>query len=133
VVRRIVWPITALVGLVILAVGISTVPAQPGVPMYGMAGQVGRFVVAHASEKQVIILDTTTGKLYRATDSDFKKASELPKVGMPNMGPRGGRPQDFEKKIKEFEEKKRKEFEKLGDTDKGPLKDTKPPKDKEGK
>jgi hypothetical protein len=121
-----VWPITALVGLVILAVGISTVPAQPQPGMSGMMfGQVGRFVVAHASEKEIIILDTTTGKLYRATDSDFKKASELPKVTRPT-GPGGISPRDFEKYKKEFEEKK-KEFEKRFGKDKATKDKPKPP------
>jgi hypothetical protein len=105
VVRRIVWPITALVGLVILAVGISTVPAQPRPGMGGMMfGQVGRFAVAHASDKQIIVLDTTTGKLYKATESDYLKASAIPKVETPGgFGP----PKDF----------------------KPPFKDVKPPKD----
>jgi hypothetical protein len=108
VVRRIVWPITALVGLVILAVGISTVPAQPRPGMGGMMfGQTGRFAVAHASDKQIIILDTTTGKLYKATESDYLKASAIPKVETPGgFGP----PKDF----------------------KPPFKDVKPPKDFRG-
>ncbi len=133
-VHRIVWPITALVGLIILAVGISTVPAQPGMGMmYGMP-QVGRFVVAHASEKQIIILDTTTGKLYKATDADFKKASEMPKVEMPRMpgGPDRGftPPKDF-RPPKDFkfpkDVKPPKDFEKFREK----FKDKAPPKEDE--
>jgi hypothetical protein len=104
VIRRFALPIAVLVVLAALAVSIRSVLAQPGglpgKPGGGyypadMPAQVGRFVVAHASDKQIVILDTVTGKLYRATDSDFHKASEIPKVKMPGMppfapDPRGG-------------------------------------------
>jgi hypothetical protein len=81
---RIVWPITALLGLVILIVGISNVPAQrPQVREgFGHGPQPhGRFVVAHASAGQVLILDSATGKVYRARQNDFLPMSELPRPG----------------------------------------------------
>jgi hypothetical protein len=84
--HRIVWPIAALLGLIVLVVGISNVPAQRfgGGAMYSpYPPQPGRFAVAHATATRVIILDTATGKLYRATEDDFSKMSDLPKFGMP--------------------------------------------------
>lgn len=85
--HRVVWPITILVGLVILVAGISNMQAQlPGSGMgMMMPPQPGRFVVAYGSATKVIILDTGTGKLYAAGEKDFAKASELPKFGMPGM------------------------------------------------
>jgi hypothetical protein len=103
--HRIVWPITVLVGLVILVVGISSMSAQrpqPGGSFINLPPQTGRFVVAHASADKVLVLDSVTGKIYRVTESDFKKASEMPKVGMPMMPfnpftdkDRGRRPKDL--------------------------------------
>jgi hypothetical protein len=43
--------------------------------------QAGRFVVAHSSPERIVILDTATGQVYVATERDFKKMSEMPKVG----------------------------------------------------
>ena len=91
--HRIVWPITVLFGLLLLAVGIGSVPAQrqPGAPFWGgMPPQPRRFAVAHATATKVIILDTATGKLYRGNEDDFLKLSESPKVGvaMPTPFPR---------------------------------------------
>jgi hypothetical protein len=79
--HRIVWPIAGLLGVAILALSIRTLPGQGPGPMPYMMGQVGRFVVAHATEKQIVILDTSTGQLYKASSDDFKKFSELPKTG----------------------------------------------------
>jgi hypothetical protein len=92
VIRRFTLPIAVLAGLVVLAVSIRSVPAQPrgpggGWPEVGMPAQVGRFVVAHATDKQIVVLDTVTGTLYRATESDLHKASEIPRVKMPGMPP----------------------------------------------
>ena len=86
--HRIVWPVAGLLGLVLLAVGISTVPAQVRPMPFLAPRQVGRFVVAHATEKQIIILDTTTGKLYKAGRDDFQKYSDLPKIGDAHAVPR---------------------------------------------
>lgn len=81
--HRIMWPLAALLGFAIFVMAISQVPAQPRPGMFNPFVQSGRFVVAHATEKQVIILDTGTGKLYKATSADFQKYSELPKMEMP--------------------------------------------------
>ena len=49
--------------------------------MPGMPGPMpGRFVVAHASARQVLVLDTTTGQVYRVPSDDFKSASDLPRM-----------------------------------------------------
>jgi hypothetical protein len=116
---RTIWSLAALAGVVLLVVGLGTLWAQipapggfqpfmPG-PMMGGAPH-GRFTVAHASEKRIVILDTATGKLYQAKDADLLPISDLPKVGQPPRPPRDdapGRPEirqlDKGKKIEEKE------------------------------
>src|SRR5262245_23159840 len=78
--HRVLWPLGGLLTLLVLVASFNQAPAQPRPALPLIGGQVGRFVVAHASEKQIIILDTTTGKLYKATEKDFEKYSELPKT-----------------------------------------------------
>ena len=84
--HRILWPLVACLGLGGLILVISQSTAQrpgsgmPGMPG-GMPGMPGRFVVANASSSQVLILDTATGRVYRAKDDDFEKMSELPRIG----------------------------------------------------
>ena len=109
--RRFLWPLGGLLALVILAASFSHTPAQRGPMQFFGGGQVGRFVVAKTGDDKgapyVIILDTTSGKLYKATEKDFLKYSELPKV----------EPMDFQ--LPFF------------DKDKGPKDKAPPPKDKE--
>jgi len=57
----------------------TTTAQEMPIPFFG-GGQVGRFVVARADKDYIIILDTTSGKLYKATEKDFQKFSDLPKV-----------------------------------------------------
>ncbi len=80
---RIVWPITALLGLAVVVLGWSHLSAQrlPERPLAFMAGpQVGRFVVAHALAERIVILDTATGQLYVAGERDMKRFTELPRL-----------------------------------------------------
>ena len=114
--RRFLW-LWGLLALLILAASFSHVPAQrgPSVPFFG-GGQVGRFVVAHASDKQIVILDTTSGKLYKATEKDFQKYSDLPKIEPMEIPlPFGGRDKDKGKEAPKDKE--------LKDKDKAPPKD----------
>jgi len=104
--QRYLWLFGGLTALLIVAVTYRETPAQR-MPFFG--GQVGRFVVAHATDKQIVILDTTTGKLYKATEKDFAKFSDLPKQ----------EPMDFPIPI----------FP--GERDKGPAKDRPRERDKE--
>jgi hypothetical protein len=93
--------VIAVIGLVI---AISTTPAQPG--GFGGFRMSGRFVVAHATATQVLILDTTTGSIFKAGEKDFKAYSELAKSleggGFPGFGKDGFGPKegfkDFGKK-----------------------------------
>jgi len=78
-----------VLGLGLLVLGFTRSSAQP--PMGGFGGgfgftQTGRFTVAHAMPSQVLILDTATGQVYQAKSGDFKKMSELPRVGGGFMG-----------------------------------------------
>ena len=80
--HRIIWPVVAALALGVVVLVISQSTAQrAGGGMPGMPGMPGRFVVAHASANQVLILDTATGQVYRAKEDEFKKLSELPRGG----------------------------------------------------
>jgi hypothetical protein len=66
----------------------------------------GRFTVAHASEKRIVILDTATGKLYQAKESDLLSYADLPKFGEAGPRPRGdGRDRDRERRRDEGKER----------------------------
>jgi len=54
------------------------------------SGQVGRFQVVRSNEEVIIIIDTTTGDLYKATPGDIKPFNQRPKPD-PRLG---GRPMD---------------------------------------
>lgn len=109
--HRILWPVVACLGLGGLTLVLSQSTAQRvveppsgGITVTGSrpAGPPGRFVVANASSLQVLILDTATGQVYRAKEEDFKKMSDLPRLGQPggrDFGPpvRDGRPEPRDK------------------------------------
>jgi hypothetical protein len=84
--HRIIWGLVGVAAVALLIFGFSSTSAQrspvPGAVMpFPFGAPAGRFTVAHATATQVIILDTATGQLYKASSDDFKKFSELPKVG----------------------------------------------------
>jgi len=86
-----VWAIGAAILLVGGALVLAQFPPAPRpAPMAFMGPvQVGRYTVVKVEGgNTIILLDTATGSLYKASDSDIKKYSELPKGGM--VGP--GRP-----------------------------------------
>jgi hypothetical protein len=93
--QRIVWLVVGGVVLVALWALIKPASAQRdggfGFPLL----RAGRFTVAHASADAVLVLDTATGKVYKAGKDDFKKMSELPKI---EEGVRPAFPKEREKK-----------------------------------
>jgi hypothetical protein len=129
--HRILWPVVGGLGLFALAFAIGSAYAQRivrggeggggvGVAAFAMPG---RFTVAHGSADAVLILDTATGKVYRAGKDDFKKMSELPKIneGLPGVGPRDpDRPIHRERDRKDRDRPRKdreKEREREGDPD----------------
>jgi hypothetical protein len=88
-----VWVLAGVAALVLLIVGITQLPAQRaggGVIIGGPP--VGRFVVALVEKdtggtNHIILLDTATGELYKATDEDIKKFADKPKFDRPPMRP----------------------------------------------
>jgi len=90
--RRILWPAVGVVAVVALWWATPSTPAQPGGP-WGRFQPTGRFVVAHASATQVLILDTTTGTIFKAGEKDFKAFADLAKM----MEEGGGGPPPFPK------------------------------------
>ena len=88
---RFLWPLAGLLGIAGLMLMFTTSSAQPMAG--GGWGISGRFVVAHASDKQVLVLDTATGQVYSVTE--FKAAADMPKLVGPPVGrPGGERPAD---------------------------------------
>ena len=81
--RCILCLVFGMLGLVCLGLVLTNVSAQPAArpPVIGPGMQAGRFVVAHSTPERIVILDTATGQVYVATERDFKKMSEMPKVG----------------------------------------------------
>jgi hypothetical protein len=77
--------ILLLAGVVLfgaLLIGTAWVSAQRpggGAMAFFPGPSVGRYVVAHSSAKQIVILDTATGDLYKATPDDYKSLKERPK------------------------------------------------------
>lgn len=115
--HRIVWPIVGVLGLLALLIAFNTTSAQPKPGMTwvppGIAPPSGRFTVAYHSEKTIVVLDTATGKLYKATDKDFLPLSKLPKleggmVPMPAVPPLLDPKKDEKKEpeLKKLEDKK---------------------------
>lgn len=97
---RSTWIVIGAIALIGLIVGWQSLPAQPG-PFPGMPGmgQVGRYVVVRADKDSIVIMDTTTGDLFRAKDDDIKEYNARPK-NQP-LNPRDirlPRPEDKEKR-----------------------------------
>jgi hypothetical protein len=121
---RTAWSIVGFAGAALLLFGLGTlwaqrppeparvVPQPPFMPGPMMGGPMhGRFTLAHASDKHIVVLDTATGKLYEAKPKDLLPYSELPKVGEPGRSPRGDGPDG--RRRREEEERERKDREQL--------------------
>ncbi len=69
-------------GLVVLVLGVSGMSALTAqrTPPSGLGGsEVGRYQVVHTGPDGLIMLDTATGELYRATPNDIKPYSAHPR------------------------------------------------------
>jgi hypothetical protein len=90
--RKFVLFLAGIVLLVALSAGTAWVSAQRtggGMPFFP-GPPVGRYTVAHYSAKQIVILDTATGDLYKATPDDYKSLKERPKpqpIALPDRFP----------------------------------------------
>src|SRR5262249_38700766 len=88
-----IWVLAGVVALVLLIVVITQLPAQRaggGVIIGGPP--VGRFVVALVEKdaggtNHIILLDTATGELYKATHDDIKQFADKPKFDRPQTRP----------------------------------------------
>jgi hypothetical protein len=76
------WITLALLLAGLTVFGLSNLGAQRP-PLPGMGGfgfpEVGRYQAVRATDDSIILIDTTTGELYRATPRDIKPFSERPK------------------------------------------------------
>jgi hypothetical protein len=80
--RRTVWVVVGLVAFGCLAAGVASLFAQRfGPPADGRGGEVGRYVVVRNTDDGIIIMDTTTGDLYKATPADLKPFAARPHAG----------------------------------------------------
>src|SRR5260221_631049 len=78
------WVTGGVVVLILGVLGLSALTAQrPGVLNPYGSNDVGRYVVAHSGADGIVLLDTTTGELYRAMPADIK--------------PHYARPRDYDK------------------------------------
>jgi hypothetical protein len=93
--RRLTFLLASMAGVLLLIAAVSTLSAQRtpfnGQPMMGpMPGfgpAQGRFVVAFSSAARIVVLDSATGKLYQARESDFLDIANLPKLDQPPPPP----------------------------------------------
>jgi hypothetical protein len=92
-------------------------------PGPGMGGGVGRYQVVSTSAKTIIVIDTATGDLYRATPKDVKSISSRPKAM-----PRGFGDDNDNDDNRPPAKKKKKGDDEDDDAEKPPLKKGKPKK-----
>lgn len=86
------WIACGVLLLALLMVAVTSVTAQrppfPMMPRLPMS-EVGRYEVVKTTDTEILLVDSTTGDLYRATMSDVKPYSKRPKpkadegMGMP--------------------------------------------------
>ena len=108
------WFGLGIMVMLMTAVGVSMLPAQR-VPSGPGSSEVGRFVLIRATPDMIVIMDSTTGDLYRATVDDLKpyyrlsggyrdKERGMPKEKMPFPGvkDRPAETKDFPVREKEF-------------------------------
>jgi hypothetical protein len=80
--RKLIWTALGVVAAALLLTVASRLRAQrPPGPGTGLVlpNLPGRFVVARTVGENIILLDTATGDLYRATPDDIKKFSDKPR------------------------------------------------------
>jgi hypothetical protein len=77
------WVVGGLLVLGLLIAALSQLTAQrpPAARPLGGEGPVGRYAVVLVEGGNVILLDTVTGDLYRATQDDIKPHASRPRFG----------------------------------------------------
>jgi hypothetical protein len=136
--NKILWAVACLGGLACVILGVAQLSAQrpvpqPGQPVIVPFAQTGRFVVARVHGDDVILLDTATGDLYKATPADYKKYSDRPRVGTGRL-PFGRDGAKDRKEAPRREEKKDKDPSlREGSTEKEKRPAREPVPDKEGR
>jgi hypothetical protein len=112
------WTVAGILALVLLIVGISNLPAQRfGSPTPLGHGDVGRYVLVRNTEDAIIIMDSVSGELYKATPADIKPFAARHRFMEP---PRKDEPAFKDKERPFFPPEK--DFKKDGFKDKGDVK-----------
>jgi hypothetical protein len=73
------WLTGGFVLLIGGVIGLSALTAQRTPPSLLGGSEVGRYQAVHTSPDGIILLDTATGELYRATPNDIKPHSARPR------------------------------------------------------
>ncbi|MBY0231497.1 MAG: hypothetical protein K2W96_19605, partial [Gemmataceae bacterium] len=125
--NRFLWPTVGAAALAGLIFAMTYANAQrPGLGGGGGFGgfmMPGRFVVAHATEKFVLVMDTATGQVYKV--SDFK--SELPRVGGDMPFPADGPGFDAKDRPRDRPPIREAKDARPRDRDRPPVRDARPP------
>ena len=126
--RKGTWIVAGAVLLGFVFCGLSYVYAQRAdwMPDQRGRGEIGRYQVVRSNEEVIILIDTTTGDLYKAVPSDIKPFSARPKLDPRGGGMRGGGGFEEKGKFKEDIERKFKDARR-------PMKDDFSPKDEKAK
>src|SRR5947209_7522413 len=89
--RKGVWVVSGVFLLAVLVVGLSRLSAQFRFPRPdGHPSDVGRYTVVLTSRDLIIIMDTTTGDLYKVAPSDIKPYASRPRPRAERDGGEGG-------------------------------------------
>jgi hypothetical protein len=80
------WSVAGILVVALLIVGLSSLSAQrfapPAVPG---SGEAGRYVLVRNTDDAMIIMDSITGDLYKATQADIKPFAARPRFMEPPM------------------------------------------------
>lgn len=126
--HRVMWPVLGVAGLLGLVVAVSITSAQRPIPM-PYTGMPGRFVVAHASATTVVLVDTSSGQVYRVNEKEFKTAADLAKLTEPMRPPMPIFPKDGPRPIKDGPDiKERPPIREI--KDRPPIKDRRPDRER---
>jgi hypothetical protein len=112
------WVVGGLLVLGLLIAALSQLTAQrpPAARPLGGEGPVGRYAVVLVDRGDVILLDTVTGDLYRATQDDIKPHASRPRLGGGVMADKD-RFKDKDKDLDRFKDKD-KDLDRFKDKDK---------------
>jgi len=100
-------------GLTLAALSESSGQPGGGFRPTASSGQIGRYQIAYADTVRIIILDTTTGELYRSKESEWKSFDKRPSPPQIRFGDGFGKdekdgkePKDGKFEPKDLKEKK---------------------------